>query len=307
MKQSSRRNTTRKYLFSEIENGYSFAKKKLQELQEHGINSGPRFHLLRAICLSCEALKDIEENSRFYVPKAINSIVKKAKGETGRSSKYTGRIKYPNRNHRLFSEWLDPDNNLRSFIYEVKQLALELCSRKTIIDCSPQDIRNLAGYVKFSLKGIRRHIPLVEITFLKYHIVQACEICESLLDSRQTPSNPFDTLQDILLWLNDFKNLIVAESETIEQELTAIARRQKKRNGKLPEDISADKKKQWELFCDPETENRYPNVSERERYVLKKFPLADGYNTGGLRRRWYRKVGANCPCLKNDVQNKLVK
>ena len=298
MKRANRRNATGRYIFSEIENGYSVAKKKLQELQEHGIDSGPRYHLLRAICLSCESLKGIEENSRFYVPKAILSIMRKVKGETGRASKYTGRVKYPNRSHRLFSEWLDPDDNRCSFVYEIKQLAVELCSKEIFIDCSPQDIRKLAEYAKFSLKGIQRHIPLVEIIFLKHHIVQTCEFCESLLDPRLIPSNPCDTLQDILLWLNDFKNFIVAGCETIEQELTAIARRQKKRNGKLPEDISADKKKQWVLFCNTETMNRYPNVSERERYVLKKFPLADGYKTGGLRRRWYRKVGANCPCLK---------
>lgn len=262
--------------------GYEDAKRRLSEI---AVTDGPRYHALRAICFATEAALDIDANRRFYVPGAITAIIEKRK--------YTSWVKYPLRNHRKFSEWIDPVGDGPSFVREVFDLAGDLADRRAVLDICPQDVRNVCDYIGIAVKVIRKHIPVADLIFLKHHLASVCDYCESMASPVFALSDPTQMLNERVQYANEFKRILSTGADLIEDGLMRIARRQKnaKRSGSLARESDADKDAQWQMFLGLEKE--YPSVSMRERIVLKRTAgLKGGYKRGGLRRRWSRKANA---------------
>lgn len=262
--------------------GYEDAKRRLSEI---AVTDGPRYHALRAICFATEAALDIEANHRFYVPGAITAIIEKRK--------YTSWVKYPMRDHRKFSEWIDPVGDGPSFVREVFDLAGDLADRRAVLDICPQDVRNVRDYVRIAVKVIRKHIPVADLIFLNHHLASVCDYCESMASPVFALSDPTQMLNERVQYANEFKRILSTGADLIEDGLMRIARRQKnaKRSGTLARESDADKDAQWRMFLDLERE--YPSVLMRERIVLKRTAgLKCGYKRGSLRRRWSRWTNA---------------
>lgn len=278
---------------AELAKGYEIAKKdykvaslKLKDItNKSGVSEEPLYHILSAICLSVETVDNLEANKRFYVPKAILQITqnKKTKGRPVT-------VKYPSAQHKKLSAQLDPFNAKGSFVFHVKELARLLArNAPTFLRVEVSDLDSLRSYLRWATRYIQSRIPIIDWAFFKYHLLQTCDFCSAIYKG-MPPPNPLDMVQEVILYLDDFKNHIVANLEKLEDDLLKRARAQKPRKGDFTDDDDARKKRQYEKLREILSDKEHANVSQAVRRVLKEIPSGNGigYSAEGLRKKWQR-------------------
>lgn len=279
---------------SELAKGYEIAKegykkafRKLSDISnKSGVTEEPLYHILSAICRSVETVDNLEANKRFYVPKAILKIMQNEKSK-GRPVT----VKYP-RGHIKLSAQLDPFNVKDSFVFHVKELARLLAHNvPTFLRFEVRDFDSLRSYIRWATRYIQRRIPILDWAFFKHHLLQTCDFCKAIYTG-MPPPNPLDTVQEVILYLDDFKNRIVANLERLEDDLMKCARDQKPRKRGLKDDGDVLKNKQYKKLREILSDKKHTNVSQAVRRVLKEIPSVNGigYSEDGLRKRWQRRT-----------------
>lgn len=267
---------------------YEKNKASLSDLKDTGIVKGMRFHLLSSECLVYEMYLSIKKDCRFYSPEALKQLLE------GKEIRAT--VKYPAKGHKSLSHWLDPDNQEESFVYHLKMLAKAFADNE-FIEIFPQDIVQLKGWIKESIKALRKEVlQALDFMFLSKSIQDLCDYC---LDRRVYNVSTY-RLEELLLHINDFKNYICVHLDYIDDMLKKAARDQKarenrkrdKKSSRMTDSELADspssekhKEEQWEMFNDKTVKKQFPNAKDRERYVLRKLNYSDGYKPRSMVRK----------------------
>lgn len=273
---------------------YEKNKAFLSNLKDIGIVQGMLFHLLSSECLVYEMYLSIKKNRRFYSPEALKQLLE------GKEIRAT--VKYPAKDHKSLSHWLDPDNQEESFVYHLKMLAKAFVD-KELIEISSQDIVYLKGWIKESIKALRKEVLQArDFTFLSSSIQDLCDYC---FDRREYGFSTY-RLEELLSHINDFKNYICVHLDYIDDMLKKAARDQKarenrkrgKKSSRMTDSELADssspeihKEEQWEMFNDKTVKKQFPNAKDRERYVLRTLIYSDGYKPRSMVRKLDRLLG----------------
>lgn len=267
---------------------YEKNKASLSDLKDKGIVKGMRFHLLSSVCLVYEMYLSIKKDRRFYSPEALKQLLER--------KEIRATVKYPAKDHKSLSHWLDPDNQEESFVYHLKMLAKAFVDNE-FIDISPQDIVHLKGWIRDSINALRKEIlPAYDFSFLKKSILDLCDYCEECYRLGVSTYR----LEELLSHINDFKNHICVHLDYIDDTLKKAARDQKARENRkrdkkssrmtdseLADSLSPEihKEEQWKMFNDEEMKKQFPNAKDRERHVLRMLNYSDGYKPRSMVRK----------------------